>query len=77
MVVQGISPLIWRRRLLCSDMSLATLHATLQIVFAWSGVRAEDQRTSRFCNSTGRRYRWHVACVERCHVISRVTVHAT
>ena len=36
MVVQGISPLIWRRLLIRSDMSLATLHAALQIVFAWS-----------------------------------------
>ena len=35
-VVQGISPLIWRRLLIRSDMSLATLHATLQIIFAWS-----------------------------------------
>jgi len=35
-VVQGISPLIWRRLLVRSDMSLATLHATLQIMFAWS-----------------------------------------
>jgi Plasmid pRiA4b ORF-3-like protein len=35
-VVQGISPLIWRRVLIRSDMSLATLHATLQIIFAWS-----------------------------------------
>ena len=38
MVVQGISPLIWRRLLVRSDMSLATLHATLQIVFAWSDL---------------------------------------
>jgi len=37
-VVQDISPLIWRRLLIRSDMSLATLHATLQIVFAWSDV---------------------------------------
>jgi hypothetical protein len=37
-VVQGVSPLIWRRLLVRSDMSLATLHATLQIVFAWSDV---------------------------------------
>lgn len=37
-VVQGISPLIWRCLLVRSDMSLATLHATLQIVFAWSDV---------------------------------------
>lgn len=35
-VLQGISPLIWRRRLIRSDMSLATLSAALQIVFAWS-----------------------------------------
>jgi hypothetical protein len=37
-VVQGVSPLLWRRLLVRSDMSLATLHATLQIVFAWSDV---------------------------------------
>jgi len=37
-VVQGISPLIWRRLLIRSDMSLATLHATLQVVFAWCDV---------------------------------------
>jgi Plasmid pRiA4b ORF-3-like protein len=37
-VMQGISPLIWRRLLFRSDMSLATLHAALQIVFAWSDV---------------------------------------
>jgi Plasmid pRiA4b ORF-3-like protein len=35
-VLQGISPLIWRRLLIRSDMSLATLHAALQSVFAWS-----------------------------------------
>jgi hypothetical protein len=29
-VVQGISPLIWRRLLLSSDVSLATLHATFR-----------------------------------------------
>jgi hypothetical protein len=28
-VLQGISPLIWRRLLIRSDMSLATLHAAL------------------------------------------------
>ena len=37
-VVQGISPLMWRRILIRSDMSLATLHTTLQLVFAWSDV---------------------------------------
>jgi Plasmid pRiA4b ORF-3-like protein len=43
-VVQGISPLIWRRLLINSDMSLATLRATLQIVFAWSDVHLHDFR---------------------------------
>jgi hypothetical protein len=37
-VLRGISPLIWRRLLIRSDMSLATLHTTLQTVFAWSDV---------------------------------------
>jgi Plasmid pRiA4b ORF-3-like protein len=43
-VVQGISPLIWRRLLIRSDMALATLHAALQIVFAWS-----DEHLHCFC----------------------------
>jgi hypothetical protein len=43
-VVQGISPLIWRQLLIRSDMSLATLHAALQIVFAWS-----DEYLHNFC----------------------------
>jgi hypothetical protein len=43
-VLQGISPLIWRRFLIPSDMSLATLHATLQIVFAWSDVHLHHFR---------------------------------
>ena len=37
-LVQDISPLSWRQILIRSDMSLATLHATRQIVFAWSHV---------------------------------------
>jgi hypothetical protein len=37
-VLQGISPLIWRRLLIRSDMSLATLDAALQVVFAWSNT---------------------------------------
>ena len=44
-VVQGISPLIWRRRLVRSDMSLATLHSMLQIVFAWSDVHLHGFRS--------------------------------
>ena len=47
-VVQGISPLIWRRLLVCSDMPLATLHATLQIVFAWSDVHLHYFTFHRF-----------------------------
>jgi Plasmid pRiA4b ORF-3-like protein len=35
-VVQGINPLIWRCILIRSNMSLATLPTTLQLVFAWS-----------------------------------------
>jgi hypothetical protein len=37
-VLQGISSLIWRRPLVRSDMSLAALHNTLQIVLAGSDV---------------------------------------
>ena len=35
-VLRGISPLIWRRVLVRSDMTLAYLHTLLQVVFAWS-----------------------------------------
>jgi Plasmid pRiA4b ORF-3-like protein len=34
--LRGISPLIWRRVLVCSDTTLAHLHAIRQILFAWS-----------------------------------------
>jgi hypothetical protein len=37
-VLQGISPLIWRRLLIRRDMSLGALHTTLQTLFAWSDV---------------------------------------
>jgi Plasmid pRiA4b ORF-3-like protein len=43
-VPQGISPPIWRRLLIPSDMSLAALHATLQMVFAWSDVHVHHFR---------------------------------
>jgi Plasmid pRiA4b ORF-3-like protein len=36
-VLREISPLIWRRLLVCSDTTLAHLHTILQIVFDWSG----------------------------------------
>ena len=35
--LREISPLIWRRLLVCSDTTLAQLHAILQIVLDWSG----------------------------------------
>ena len=35
-VLRGISPLIWRRLLVCSETTLAQLHTILQVVFAWS-----------------------------------------
>jgi hypothetical protein len=35
-VLRSISPLIWRRVLVWSTMTLAHLHTLLQIVFAWS-----------------------------------------
>jgi hypothetical protein len=35
-ILRGISPLIWRRVLVRSDMTLAYLHTLLQILFAWS-----------------------------------------
>jgi hypothetical protein len=33
----GVSPLIWRRLLLASNTTIAQLHRTLQIAFAWGG----------------------------------------
>jgi pRiA4b ORF-3-like protein len=35
-VLRGISPLIWRRVLVPSNITLAHLHTILQILFAWS-----------------------------------------
>jgi len=43
-VLRGISPLIWRRVLVRSDMTLAYLHTLLQILFAWS-----DEHLHSFC----------------------------
>jgi hypothetical protein len=43
-VVQGSSPLIWRRLLIRRDVCLATPHATRQIVFARSEVHLHDFR---------------------------------
>jgi hypothetical protein len=34
----GISPMIWRRLLVCSDSTIADLHYTIQIAMGWSDV---------------------------------------
>jgi hypothetical protein len=34
--IRHISPMIWRRLLLCADSTLANLHDVLQIAFGWS-----------------------------------------
>ena len=34
--LQGVSPLVWRRLLVCSDSTIADLHHILQIAFGWS-----------------------------------------
>ena len=36
--VRGVSPLIWRRLLNPADMTIAGLHAMLQIAFGWRGT---------------------------------------
>ena len=36
-VLNGVSPLVWRRLLLSSETSLADLHKILQLAFGWSG----------------------------------------
>jgi hypothetical protein len=53
-VLSGISPLIWRRLLVCSDSTIADLHATFQLALGWS-----DEHLNRFVIH-GREYGlWH------------------
>ena len=48
------SPLIWRRLLVCSDTTLAQLHAILQIVFDWSGEHLHTFHLhGKDCGSSG------------------------
>jgi hypothetical protein len=49
-VLRGISPMIWRRLLVCSDSTVAQLHEVLQITFGW-----EDEHLNRF-EILGREY---------------------
>ena len=35
-VLNGVSPLVWRRLLLSSETTLADLHKILQLAFGWS-----------------------------------------
>ena len=42
-VLRGVSPLIWRRLLVCGESTVADLHAVLQIAFGWS-----DEHLHRF-----------------------------
>ena len=35
-VLNGVSPLVWRRFLLAGETSLADLHKVLQLAFGWS-----------------------------------------
>jgi Plasmid pRiA4b ORF-3-like protein len=53
-VLRGVSPLIWRRLLVCSDCTIAELHVTLQTALGWS-----DEHLNRFVIH-GREYGvWH------------------
>ena len=54
-VLRGISPLVWRRVRVRSDMTLGHLHVLLQIVFAWS-----DEHLHSF-SIHGREYGSHSA----------------
>ena len=36
-VLQGLSPMIWRRLLVCGDSTIADLHYIIQIAMGWSG----------------------------------------
>ncbi len=54
-VLRGISPLVWRRVRVRSDMPLGHLHVLLQIVFAWS-----DEHLHSF-SIHGREYGSHSA----------------
>jgi Plasmid pRiA4b ORF-3-like protein len=49
-ILRGISPLIWRRLLVCSDSTVAQLHEVLQIAFGW-----DDEHLNRF-EIRGREY---------------------
>src|SRR5260221_4380143 len=43
-VLNGVSPLVWRRFLVSSKTSLADLHEILQLTFGWSGFYLYEVR---------------------------------
>jgi hypothetical protein len=49
-VIRGISPMIWRRLLVCDDSTVARRHEVSQIAFGWS-----DEHLNRF-EIRGREY---------------------
>ena len=61
LALQGISPLIWRRLHMRSNMFLATLHAALHIVFAWSDETCITSVPTR----PGRSVPWPCCCQNR------------
>jgi Plasmid pRiA4b ORF-3-like protein len=46
-VLNGVSPLVWRRFLLSSETSLADLHKILQLAFGWSDFYMYEFRIHR------------------------------
>jgi len=42
-VLRGVSPLVWRRLLVCGDSTVADVHAVFQLCFGWS-----DEHLHRF-----------------------------
>ena len=41
-VLNGVSPLIWRRLLVRADTTIADLHAVVQTAFGWDGEHLLD-----------------------------------
>jgi Plasmid pRiA4b ORF-3-like protein len=48
----GVSPLIWRRRLVRSDSTMADLHPMLQIAMGWRDTHLKGFALTRFVSFT-------------------------